>query len=137
MLQILKNLDKLSEFLPDHLHSYFQFLEDFRDLMEVTFGFTLGSDFRHRIRMFQDSFHILNSQFGVSETIKMHIIINHIEDFVEQTGQPLGQYSEQEVESCHQSFDRFWSKYKVKNSATDKFAGNLLKTVLDYNSMHI
>ena len=134
---MLKNLDKLASVLPEELSPFLQYMMDFNNLMGETFGFSLGSDFRSRVRMFKSSFQTLNLNFGMRETPKIHILMYLVEDFVRLTGQSLGQHSEQEVESCHQTFDKCWDKYKVKDTSSEIFMDNLLRAVLDYNSSHI
>ena len=63
---------------------------------------------------FKSSFDSLREMFGCSETNKLHIIFNHVEDFIEEVRRPLGEYSEQELESSHSKFAQIWSRFKVK-----------------------
>ena len=50
---------------------------------------------------------------------KYHIIFEHVEDFIETQGKPLGEFSEQVVEAAHQKLDKIWQFYIVKMVETE------------------
>lgn len=65
---------------------------------------------------------------GVSQTLKLHIILNHIEDslqFLDDDG--LGTWSEQAGEAIHHEFLKYWNKNKINLIQNDRYAINLTK----------
>ena len=58
----------------------------------------------------------LHSEFNLSITNKMHVILDHFVDYVILTGKTLGQTSDEVIESLHQHFNRTMeqSNYKVE-----------------------
>ena len=135
--KVLKKLTTLEQRLPDELEPFLTCMEDFDKVVQSCFGFTLADDYKSSISLLTSSFSALHEKFNVSESVKLHIIMNHVAQFIDLTGNPLGQYSEQETETCHSTFDVFWSRYKIKNTKSEKYPVQLLKAILDYNSAHI
>lgn len=135
--KVLKNLDLLGEIIPSQFLPFLQCLENFRDTMDSCFGYSLDPYYKDVIGRFKSSFDSLREMFGCSETNKLHIIFNHVEDFIEEVGRPLGEYSEQELESSHSKFAQIWSRFKVKQLTSEHFPPSYLKAVLTFNSLHI
>ena len=135
--KILKNLHSLEEVLPSEFLPFLHCLENFRDTLDSCFGYTLDPFYKDVITRFRSSFNHLRDQFGCSETNKLHIIFNHVADFIEEVGKPLGEFSEQELESAHSEFAKIWARYKVKQLKSKFFAPNYLRAVLTFNSLHI
>ena len=133
----MKNLSSLEDILPPEFLPFLHCLENFRDTLDSCFGYSLDPFYKDVIQRFRTSFDVLRSLFGCSETNKLHIIFNHIGDFIEIVGKPLGEFSEQELESSHSSFAKIWARYKVKQLKSAFFAPNYLKAVLTFNSLHI
>ena len=73
--------------------------------MDSAFGFTLDPFYLNVIEDFRSSFNLLRDKFGVCESNKLHIIFNHVPQFISMTGKPLGQFSEQELENSHSAFE--------------------------------
>ena len=75
--------------------------------------------------------------FNVSETVKIHIILTHVEEFIRKEGRPLGEFSEQELENSHSAWLVVWSRYKVKDMSSDIYLQRLPKAVDNFNSNNI
>jgi hypothetical protein len=74
---------------------------------------------------------------GMSLTTKVHIIIDHLIDFVVLRGENnLRLFSEQTHEAVHAEFWKTWAKYEVKDISNPIFEKRLLRAVLDYNGSH-
>ena len=101
----------------------------------------LDPDWKETIHEFKAKFDIAHSMFAVTETTKLHIIFSHIIPFIEHTSTPLAQYSEQELENTHASFNSLWERsYKVINTSsrpTCTHTPQLLRAILDFNSGNI
>ena len=135
--KVLRRLDSLEEIIPGEFVKFVDCLKGFRDTVNSCFGFTLDPFYKNVIKMFKESFVLLQAEFGTSETNKLHVIFNHIEDFIVTVGKPLGEFSEQELENAHSAFEKIWARYKVKNLKSNHYAPNYLKAVLTFNAIHV
>ena len=63
----------------------------------------------------------------------MHIICDHLEDFIERQKKPLGEFSEEVVEAAHQRLDQIWQWYIVKMVEKEKHGTNFLACVNHFN----
>lgn len=54
---------------------------------------------------------------NVSETLKVHVAVNHIEQGINflENNDGLGLWSKQAGESVHREFKIYWSRYEIKN----------------------
>ena len=82
--------------------------------------------------MIQDSFP------NVNETIKIHNIKVHLKQWIKKDGEfrGLAEFSEQELEASHQSFDKIWRRLKVNDIYSPKYLINKLKAVAIFNRHH-
>ena len=62
---------------------------------------------------------------------------DHLEEFIERQGRPLGEFSEQVVEATHQKLDKIWQWYCVKNLRSEKHGEQFQNCINDFNSMNI
>ena len=131
--KLLKNLDKLSEILPTSLSQFYDCFVAFRDAMGACMGFTLDPMYREKVASFEKSYQNLN----IPITSKVHIMIRHVPEFIERHKKPLGQFSEQVVESCHSKFDKLFKSYCIKDIHHDNYLAQLYKSVMHFNSYHI
>ena len=65
-------------------------------------GTTLDEYYKDQIKIFKYEWSLLKKEFGVSKPLKIHIMEDHIGEYIEETGKPLGKTSDQTVENCHQ-----------------------------------
>lgn len=107
-------------------------LDDFGSVVSACFGKRLHSDFVEKIEAFKQSYLDLN----ISVTPKVHGVFYHVIDFCTKHEKGLGLYSEQAMEAVHFEFKSFWSKYKL-NSSHEKYPEHLLRTVREFNSLHV
>ena len=75
----------------------------------------------------------------VSETLKIHVILNHIEQCFELVGgdKGLGIWSEQAGESIHREFLEYWERYKINMISDSTYASRLKKAVIEFFYEHI
>lgn len=79
----------------------------------VTSFFTAGNVDDPNIYEYLDDFCYNFCSTELSETLKLHILIEHIPHslhFLNNKG--LGSKSEKATESCHREFKKYWEKYK-------------------------
>ena len=73
----------------------------------------------------------------VTITLKMHVLIVHIEQCLQFLEEGLGTWSEQEGESVHREFIRYRSKYKINMIENPRFSENLRRAVVEFASKNI
>ena len=75
----------------------------------------------------------------VSETLKIHVILNHIKQCLILLGEKhgLGLWSEQPGESVHRVFYKYWEKYKINIIEDSSYPVRLKKAVVEFSSKHI
>ena len=79
----------------------------------------------------------LNFEFGIPIPNKVHIIFDHLEEFIERQIKPLGEFSEEVVEAAHQRLDQIWQWYIVKMVEKESHGTNFLACVNHFNSLNI
>ena len=81
----------------------------------------------------------LHGKYSLSITPKLHILMDHVGDYIDITGKPLGYVSDQIIEKCHQIVNSRFQKsnYYVKALDNDTHGENLLKGILHVNTYNI
>ena len=135
--KVLANLDSLAEVLPSQFSAFMDTLLSFKEVVSSCFGFLLDPYFKDVLSRFRQYFKVLNRDFQVSITNKIHIISTHVEQFCELTGKGLAEFSEQETENAHTVFDDTWTRYKVKDSSSSVYHQQYFKATMDFNSKNV
>ena len=128
---------KIRSTIEDNLHIFVDTMESLKEVKDACFGYTLKDDYKVKIQKFKDDWTQLNLEFGMPVTNKCHIIFEHVEDFIETQGKPLGEFSEQVVEAAHQKLDKIWQFYIVKMIETEDHGLAFEKCLNHFNSMNI
>ena len=79
----------------------------------------------------------LKEKFSASIPNKCHIIFDHLEEFIIRKNRPLGEFSEQVVESSHQKLKQIWEWYIVKDLESESHLENILKCINHFNSFNV
>ena len=110
-------------------------LQAFNEVKKSCFGQTVANDFKISISKFAEAY----DKLGVSVTPKVHAVLVHIPEFLDQNlGHGLGYWSEQASESVHYDFGDLWVTSSYKRSRNHKdYADQLLKFNVTYNSRHL
>ena len=70
--------------------------------------------------------------------LKIHAVCSHVEPRCLKTGCGLGVSTEQSLESAHRDFATIWSNsYSITDTNHPRYASQLLRCVIDYNSRHL
>ena len=80
---------------------------------------------------------ILNQLFRVSIPNKHHEICEHVPHFIKKPIKPLGEFSEEVVESTHQKFDTVWKCYEVKDVESEVLGENFYRAIVHFNSFNV
>ena len=76
---------------------------------------------------------------AVSETLKIHVLLEHLNQCLEQidSKQGLGLWSEQASESAHREFLKFWERRKVNLISHVSYPQRLKEATVEFSSLHI
>ena len=75
---------------------------------------------------------------GVSQTLKIHVIFDHIEQCLTfLSGLSLGIMSEKAGEAIHREFLKFWNECKMNMIEDPSYIERLQKAVVEFSSRHI
>ena len=98
--QILYNIHKLN--IPIDYKEYKQVLIDLKALHTVCNSNVLPHNYVEVLDKFSSSWQSLKDKFGISTTPKIHIILDHLEDYFNETNRTLLKTSDEVVENMHQ-----------------------------------
>ena len=88
------------------------------------------------IKEFAQNMNILHENFSLSYTNKIHIIIDHVPEYLRENKLSLGQTSDQLIEASHQFVNKRFtnSKYTINNVDYPSHDKKLLKGLNHINS---
>ena len=105
--RVLKSLDKLATILPEELSDYLTLMRAFKGVADACFSSKqLLPDYGAKIAAFADAAYLVKQKHEMTISPKQHIIIEHVEPFIDKFKAPLGRFSEHELESAHYAFDK-------------------------------
>ena len=87
----------------------------------------------------KDNYFKLLNIFDLSQTLKMHIICDHYEDYFELTGESLLKVSDEITESVHSRYRLFEERhgYVCNMKGTPGHSRKQQKSIVHYNSLNI
>ena len=87
---------------------------------------------------FSSSWQCLKDKFGISTTPKLHIILDHLEDYFNETNMTLLRTSDEVVENMHQFvFKRLMKGYNVKDISNPSHGDKLYNLVRHINTYNL
>ena len=134
---ILKNIEKLK--IPAEFLEFEIMLKALRKLNFMVAQETLPTNYGHVISHFANSWYVLCDKFNLSTTVKCHIILDHLEEYYNETGLSLVKTSDQLIENMHQYFNKVMtrSNYFIKHPNNPRHGQYLLRAVKHLNSLNI
>ena len=117
---------------------YIQTMRSFKKVVERCFTVDLKPDYEEAIQEFKQDYLGL----GVSITPKVHMLFQHVKEFLEiknrERGEPvgLGLISEQAFECVHSDMKTMWDRVKV-GSDHPNFGERLREFISAYNAKHV
>ena len=135
----MKKIDILEEMIPDEHKSIIDGFKATKEINREICGKVLGENCEKSLADFEDIIMFLHGKYALSITPKMHIMIDHVGDYIRMTGKPLGYISDQTIEHSHQILNTRMerSKYYVKAIDSDINGENLYKGILHVNSYNL
>ena len=95
---------------------------------------------REVIAEFGDSWLVLMENFQVTMPVKVHIILHHLSDYMEQTNKTLFNASDQVGEAVHHSVKKFIEShpnYNHVDKSTDEYGEDILLGIKHFNCNNI
>ena len=108
--KVLSKVDQLEQELPEHLKQYARFLRSFKVVQESCLGLQVKATWAIDVALMRCEFLSLQELNQMSKTPKLHIIFQHVPDYIRLSGKGLGEGSEQGLESSHSAFKKVWSR---------------------------
>ncbi len=102
--KLISKCDTLAALIPVDSLPIVNCLRLFEKVVEATFGHVLSSNYEEVLSQFGVSFTTILSTFRISMTLKIHILLHHIPQFLRMTQMPLGLFSQEVVEEQHKRF---------------------------------
>ena len=95
--------------------------------------------YRNVIQNFENKWHHLQQKFGITSPPKVHIICEHIDEYIESKGIALGRTSDQLIEQTPQQTNKLFTKshYYVKDLSSPAHKTKLRQGVNHYNTYNI
>lgn len=143
--KLLKHADKLydkeivhSSAIKLRLEPFVASLKIMNDIVHSCFSMTRTKT----ILDIEKSIGELNKAFDatdVSESLKMHIILNHLLQCLEclDEKEGFGLWSEQAGESIHHEFLIYWNRYKINSMEDPSYVFQLQMAVVEFSSRHL
>ena len=96
----------------------------------------LDQDFEEIINTFDEEYSKLEKSFGISKPNKIHIITDHLPEYLRSTNSTLKDCSDQVIETLHTKLDEFLKTHGFfrKNSDSSTCGQKLLEGILGWNS---
>ena len=136
-----KILNSVEEKLKPHLlaleepgKQYYLFLSAFKAFKDTFFGNVLPSNYEEVAATFTASLSLLHTTMGFPITPKLHVMSEHVVEWVRRHGRALGEDSEQAVEAAHAIFAALWVSFCVKDDESAVYLVNGLKAILKFNA---
>ena len=87
----------------------------------------------------RENFFSLQQIFNVSETLKMHIIFYHYDDYLEKSGESLLSTTDEVTEAVHSRFRMFEERhgYKINRKGTDSHKKKQHMSIVHFNSLNL
>ena len=111
----------------------------FQEFQEACCGVKPKVQFQFAIENFRRDILTLHKKFGISISNKIHIIIDHVDDNISESGKGLGHVTDQTVEALHSALNKRLSSgnYWIKDLDSEKHGHKLYRGVLHFNSYNI
>ena len=125
--------------IPEECIEFKTAFEALRDLNWMCSQEILPGNYTAIINRFSNKWLILADKFNLSTPPKLHIIIDHLDEYYSDTNLSLVKTSDQLIENMHQYVHKVMSRsmYIVKHPLNPQHGKLLLKAVKHINSMNV
>ena len=111
-----ESLVSLSDYLGEDAMEWIDYLDVVRDLYHTCVKEELDEDYMYEktVEDFKSKFNVLNAHHDLSETLKVHIFSEHIQEFFAREGVTLKKTSDEPIETCIGKFGTFSKTHGYK-----------------------
>ena len=136
---VLKHLDELEEMLSEDNRQHVTCLRALKELQLAVCRRSLAQNYKEKLGNFKKNFQKLREVSGISISLKLHYILDHLDDLFDLTGEGLGNVDDHVIECMHQYLNKRMqnSKYFVKDMASELHGEKKLKLLLHVNGYNI
>ena len=99
--QALKNLEDLEEILPKMASPFINYFMSISNLHKMCTEDKLNENFRETIQNFRECFEVVHELFDISETLRIHVILDHYSDYFEMMGENVKETNGEHHEALH------------------------------------
>ena len=133
----LKKLDLLN--LPDAFKEFYDVFKTLQDLHVMCNQQLLPHNYQEVIDRFKSAWFALMDEYMISTTPKIHILIDHLEDYFDLTNVTLLKVSDELCENMHQYLAKRLAKsmYFVKDVSNPNHGARLFRAIRHLNSYNI
>ena len=134
---LLKKIEELQ--IPEAFNKFKDVLLSLRDLHHLCNAQLLSSDYHQVIEKFRSTWFTLTNEFSVSTTPKIHILLDHIEDYFDETNVTLIKSTDELCENMHQFLNKrlMRSFYLIKDTSNPNQGKKLHRAVRHFNSYNL
>ena len=136
--KILRKLEILKDEMLIHPRNlYYNVLVAFRQVSESVFSTQLDPMWRDHLHTLRAALQTLTISQGMPLTPKLHVLVQHVEQWIDRNGRSLGKEGEASGEALHHTFKRMLEgqgEVKVKESESDVKV--IFSTLLRINANH-
>ena len=135
--KLLKNLDKLN--IPDAFKEFKDVFQSLKDIHYLCNQDLLSHNYQEVIDNFRSSWFKLTDEYDISTTPKIHILLDHLEDYFDLTNITLKKVTDELCENMHQVLNKMLIKsmYFVKDVSNPNHGPRLLSAVKHLNSYNL
>ena len=115
-------------------------MEDIAKVHEVATNKVLDIDVAKEVLSnFNENWTILRNKFDLNESLKIHLIKDHMYDYFELTGQTLLRVSDETTEAAHSALRMHDERhgYKILKKGTEQHAKNQHKSTVSFNAKNL
>ena len=138
--KVLKKLEDLQKTLPELSIPLIDFLRNTEKVHKMCTADKLSEDYCQILKDFKDSFEICYELFDMNMTLKIHIIIDHYEDFFRMTGKTMKNINGEHHEAIHhliKDFERKRGFYMRKNLGGLIHMQKSLQSISTFNCLRL
>ena len=125
--------------IPDAFQEFKDVFQSIKDLHFMCNQELLSHDYQRVINEFRSTWYRLTDEYDISTTPKVHILLDHLEDYFDITNMTLRKVSDELCENMHQFLNRrlVRSMYHVKDVTNPNHGPRLFRAVMHLNSYNL
>lgn len=133
-IQCRKLLDLLE--IPDGFSEFYDTLKAVKELHKMCNKQLLPHDYQEVIDKFRSAWYNLTEEWDISTTPKIHILLDHLEDYFDLTNMTLIKVTDELCENMHQFVSKRLMKsfYYVKDVSNPNHGPRLFRAIMHLNS---